>query len=105
MSEKNQSRLLKPKMDLQRGIPRTCDCGAATIVLTSGTIKNPGRRFYRCGANSGQNHVFKWLDEAHDEEFVVVANKLATIEQDLAAIKAELDDMKKDITEIIKIIE
>ncbi|CAG7901415.1 unnamed protein product [Brassica rapa] len=74
-------------MDLQRGIPRTCDCGAATIVLTSGTIKNPGRRFYRCGANSGQNHVFKWLDE------------------DLAAIKAELDDMKKDITEIIKIIE
>ena len=92
-------------MDLQRGIPRTCDCGAATIVLTSGTIKNPGRRFYRRGANSGQNHVFKWLDEAHDEEFVVVANKLATIEQDLAAIKAELDDMKKDITEIIKIIE
>ncbi|CAG7888876.1 unnamed protein product [Brassica rapa] len=74
-------------MDLQRGIPRTCDCGAATIVLTSGTIKNPGRRFYRCGTNS------------------VVANKLATIEQDLAAIKAELDDMKKDITEIIKIIE
>ncbi|CAG7906448.1 unnamed protein product [Brassica rapa] len=74
-------------MDLQRGIPRTCDCGAATIVLTSGTIKNPGRRFYRCGANS------------------VVANKLATIEQDLAAIKAELDDVKKDITEIIKIIE
>ncbi|KAF3589925.1 hypothetical protein Bca4012_043597 [Brassica carinata] len=80
-------------MDLRRGIPRTCDYGAATIVLTSGTVRNPRRRFYRCGANSGQNHVFKWLDEAHDEEFVVVGNKLATIEQDLTDIKADLDDM------------
>ncbi|KAG5414855.1 hypothetical protein IGI04_002422, partial [Brassica rapa subsp. trilocularis] len=104
-AEKMKCLMFPVVMDLQCGIPRTCDCGAATIVLTSGTIKNPGRRFYRCGANSGQNHVFKWLDEAHDEEFVVVANKLATIEQDLAAIKAELDDMKKDIIEIIRIIE
>ncbi|KAH0901533.1 hypothetical protein HID58_041036 [Brassica napus] len=79
-------------MDLGRGIPRWCDCGAATVVL-----KNPGRRFYRCGEISGENHVFKWLDEAHDEEFVVVANKLATMEQDLADIKADLADMKNDI--------
>ncbi|KAF2603652.1 hypothetical protein F2Q70_00027453 [Brassica cretica] len=88
-------------MDLGRGIPRRCDCGAGTVVLMSNTARNPGRRFYRCGAISGENHVFKWLDEAHDEEFVVVANKLATMEQDLADIKADLADMKNDISGII----
>ena len=92
-------------MDLGRGIPKRCDCGAATVVLTSNTARNPGRRFYRCGAISGENHVFKWLDEAHDEEFVVVANKLATMEQDLADIKADLADMKNDISEIVALIE
>ena len=54
-------------MDLGRGIPRRCECGAATIMLKSNTTRNPGRMFYRCGAISGHNHVFKWLDEAHDE--------------------------------------
>ncbi|KAG2285637.1 hypothetical protein Bca52824_045241 [Brassica carinata] len=92
-------------MDLGRGIPRRCDCGAATVVLTSNTARNPGRRFYRCGAILGENHVFKWLDEAHDEEFVVVANKLATMEQDLADIKADLADMMNDISEIVALIE
>ncbi|RID76582.1 hypothetical protein BRARA_B03547 [Brassica rapa] len=92
-------------MDLGRGIPRRCDCGAATIVLTSSTARNPGRRFYRCGAISGQNHVFKWVDEAHEEEFVVMANKLATMEQDLADIKSDLADMKNDISEIVALIE
>ncbi|KAG2256496.1 hypothetical protein Bca52824_075790 [Brassica carinata] len=79
--------------------------GAATVVLMSNTSRNPGRWFYRCGAISGENHVFKWLDEAHDEEFVVVANKLATMEQDLADIKADLADMKNDINEIVALIE
>ncbi|KAF2558139.1 hypothetical protein F2Q68_00017226 [Brassica cretica] len=92
-------------MDLGRGIPRRCDCGAATVVLKSNTARNLGRRFYRCGAISGENHVFKWLDEAHDEEFVVVANKQATMEQDLADIKADLADMKNDISEIVALIE
>ena len=70
-------------MDIGRGIPRRCDCVSSTVVLTSNTVRNPRRRFYRCGAILGENHVFKLLDEAHNEEFVVVANKLATMEQDL----------------------
>nr|VDD45434.1 unnamed protein product [Brassica oleracea] len=74
-------------MDLGRGIPRRCDCGAATVVLTSNTARNPGRRFYRYGAIS------------------VVANKLAMMEQDLADIKADLADMKNDISEIVALIE
>lgn len=92
-------------MDLGRGIPRRCECGAATVVLKSGTSKNPGRMFYRCGVIMGQNHVFKWLDEAHDEEFEIVTNKLVMIEQDLADIKSDLADLKKDMSEIIGIIE
>ena len=54
-------------MDLGRGIPRRCECGAATIMLKSNTTRNLGRMFYRCGAISGHNDVFKWLDETHDE--------------------------------------
>nr|VDD35733.1 unnamed protein product [Brassica oleracea] len=77
-------------MDLGRGIPRRCDCGAATVVLTSHTARNPGRRFYRCGAILGKPFV---------------ANKLATMEQDLADIKADLADMKNDISEIVALIE
>ncbi|KAF2584362.1 hypothetical protein F2Q70_00034712 [Brassica cretica] len=92
-------------MDLGRGIPRRCECGAATIMLKSNTARNPGRMFYRCGAISGHNHVFKWLDEAHDEEFGVIGNKMAMIEQDLADIKSDLADLKKDMAEIIGIIE
>lgn len=92
-------------MDPGNGIPRRCDCGAATVVLRSNTARNPGRFFYRCGAISGQNHVFKWLDEAHDEELGIVTNKLVVIEQDLADIKSELADLKKDMSELIGIIE
>ncbi|KAG5382942.1 hypothetical protein IGI04_034412 [Brassica rapa subsp. trilocularis] len=60
---------------------RRCDCGAAIIVLIimSNTARNPERRFYRCGANSGQNHIWH--------------------------IKSDLADMKKDISEIVGLIE
>nr|VDD25366.1 unnamed protein product [Brassica oleracea] len=32
-------------MDLGRGILRRCDCGAATVVLTSNTARNPEEGF------------------------------------------------------------
>ncbi|XP_020587177.1 uncharacterized protein LOC110029289 [Phalaenopsis equestris] len=43
-----------------------CPCGyGACIVLTSRTVKNPGRDFYRCpGKQSEQCAFFKWCDEA-----------------------------------------
>ncbi|KAH0467416.1 hypothetical protein IEQ34_004654 [Dendrobium chrysotoxum] len=43
-----------------------CPCGhGACIVLTSRTVKNPGRDFYRCpGKQSDQCGFFKWCDEA-----------------------------------------
>ncbi|KAF3565606.1 hypothetical protein DY000_02013780 [Brassica cretica] len=92
-------------MDLGPGIPRNCQCGALTIVLTSGTSRNPGRKFYRCGAISGPNHVFKWLDEAHLEEFDVLASKQTMIINDLAQIKKDIVELKNDMGEIVEVIE
>lgn len=92
-------------MDLGPGIPRNCQCGASTIVLTSGTSRNPGRKFYRCGAVSGPNHGFKWLDEAHLEEFDVLASKQTMIINDLAEIKRDIVELKNDTREVIEVIE
>uniref|UniRef100_A0A1J3DCW3 GRF-type domain-containing protein n=1 Tax=Noccaea caerulescens TaxID=107243 RepID=A0A1J3DCW3_NOCCA len=92
-------------MEMSPGIPRKCQCGALTIVLESTTKQNPGRKFYRCGAIWGPNHVFKWLDEAHLEEFDVLAQNQSMIEKYLAEIKKDLADMKQDMSEIIEVIE
>ncbi|KAF3585290.1 hypothetical protein F2Q69_00028380 [Brassica cretica] len=92
-------------MDLAPGIPRNCQCGAASTVLTSTTSRNPGRKFYRCGAISGPNHLFKWVDEAHLEEFDVLASRQAMMLNDLAEIKQDIVDLKNDMREIIEVIE
>ncbi|KAG2247106.1 hypothetical protein Bca4012_089926 [Brassica carinata] len=92
-------------MENVHGIPRQCHCGSQTIVLTSKTKKNPGRRFFRCGTTSGTGHVFKWVDEANSEELGLLADKQATFELDLIQLKQELIDMKKDISEIVEVLE
>ncbi|KAG2271042.1 hypothetical protein Bca52824_065597 [Brassica carinata] len=92
-------------MDLGPGIPHNCQCGALTIVLTSGTSRNPGRKFYRCGAILGPNHVFKWFDEAQFEEFDVLASKQTMIINDLAQINKDIVELKNDLGEIIEVIE
>ncbi|KAF3559283.1 hypothetical protein F2Q69_00011794 [Brassica cretica] len=91
-------------MELGPGIPRRCPCGAFTVVLTSKTKENPGRRFYRCGVVFGENHVFKWADDAHLEEIEAMAAKQSVMEQDLIKIKEQLLEMKKDITEIVEVV-
>ncbi|CAF2098643.1 unnamed protein product [Brassica rapa] len=70
-------------MEVGPGIPRRCPCGAATVVLTSKTKENPGRRFYRC------------------EEIESLAVKHSVVENELVEIKEQLVDIKKDITEIV----
>lgn len=92
-------------MDIGPGIPRNCQCGAAIIVLTSKTSRNPGRKFYRCGAISGPNHLFKWVDEAHLEEFDVLASRQAMMLNDLAEIKQDIVDLKNDMRELIEVVE
>ncbi|KAL0724377.1 hypothetical protein Bca4012_038976 [Brassica carinata] len=91
-------------MELGPGIPRRCPCGALTVVLTSKTKVNPGRRFYRCGVVSGENHVFKWADEALVEEIEALSVKQSTMENDLIEIKEHLIDIKNDITEIVQVV-
>ncbi|RID79011.1 hypothetical protein BRARA_A01785 [Brassica rapa] len=92
-------------MEMAPGIPRNCQCGALSIVLTSTTSRNPGRKFYRCGAISGPNHLFKWVDEAQLEEFGVLASKQEAMINDLAEIKQEIVDLKNDMREVIELIE
>ncbi|KAL0846618.1 hypothetical protein Bca101_019864 [Brassica carinata] len=66
-------------MDIGPGIPRRCLCGALTVLLTSKTKENPGRRFYRCGVVFGDNHVFKWADDAYLEELELIAEKQSSM--------------------------
>lgn len=44
---------------------KACPCGAGScLVLTSNTVKNPGRKFYRCPAKveNGGCNFFEWCD-------------------------------------------
>ena len=91
-------------MELGPGIPRRCPCGAVTIILTSKTKENPGYRFYRCGAVFGENHVFKWVDDAHLEELEAMADKQSILEKELGEIKEEVLEIKKDISEIVAVV-
>ncbi|KAG2310899.1 hypothetical protein Bca52824_022456 [Brassica carinata] len=92
-------------MENVAGILRHCHCGSPTIVLTSRTQDNPGRRFFRCGTTSGPGHVFKWVDEANSEELGLLADKQAMLEQDLIQLKQDLLDLKKDISEIVDVLQ
>ncbi|WOH00903.1 hypothetical protein DCAR_0520279 [Daucus carota subsp. sativus] len=40
---------------------RTCFCGRRARICTSWTLKNPGRRFYKCGMEGC--HFFEWFEE------------------------------------------
>ncbi|KAF8105789.1 hypothetical protein N665_0155s0010 [Sinapis alba] len=90
--------------EIAHGIPSRCPCGALTIVLTSKTKENSRRRFYRCGAVFGENHMFKWADEAHQEEIQGIAEKMSSMEKDLIEMKENILEIKKDITEIVKVV-
>ncbi|KAG2289061.1 hypothetical protein Bca52824_048665 [Brassica carinata] len=76
-----------------------------TIVLTSRTQENPGRRFFRYGTTSGPGHLFKWVDEANSEELGLLADRQAMLEQDLAQLKQDVLDLKTDISEILDVLE
>ncbi|KAF5456940.1 hypothetical protein F2P56_021088 [Juglans regia] len=46
-----------------------CRCGHDCLVLTSGTERNPGRKFYTCpGVNGSKCRFFKWCDEVKNGE-------------------------------------
>lgn len=49
--------------------------------------------------------MFKWLDEAHNEELGILGRQQAMMTKDLAEIKTEIGELKKDIGEIIEVLE
>ncbi|KAJ1428680.1 Zinc finger, GRF-type [Sesbania bispinosa] len=44
---------------------RLCGCCDEIVTLTSGSVENPRRKFYRCPnwKNKGSCNFFQWLDE------------------------------------------
>lgn len=92
-------------MELGPGIPRRCQCGATTIALVSKTRENPGRKFFRCGVVFGENHVFKWADDAIIKDIEVINGKLAAMEEVMIGLKEELTDLKKDMSEIVALLD
>ncbi|KAJ1395292.1 Zinc finger, GRF-type [Sesbania bispinosa] len=44
---------------------RLCGCGDEIVTWTFGSVKNPGRKFYRCPnwKNKDSRQFFQWVDE------------------------------------------
>ncbi|CDY67939.1 BnaCnng57060D [Brassica napus] len=70
MSSVNSSSGSRDGITKQRGIPTRCNCGEATALFTSKTVKNPGRLFHSCpmGSEKDKTHLFKWTDRPVVEE-------------------------------------
>ncbi|XP_024010569.1 uncharacterized protein At4g04775-like [Eutrema salsugineum] len=63
------------------GIPsKCCFCGSLTVIMTSHTTINPGRRFYTCSNSLEGVHVWKWWDEAISEEVIDLKEDLKSLE-------------------------
>ncbi|CAN1149676.1 hypothetical protein LINPERPRIM_LOCUS38714 [Linum perenne] len=85
---------------------RRCVCGAEVVLLTSWTVENPRRRFFRCGSMtkgsvSRTRHYFAWFDDPIPFRAKVVINgllrKLETMENtiDGESIDGEEVDSKQ----------
>ncbi|KAF8046342.1 hypothetical protein N665_3828s0001 [Sinapis alba] len=90
------------------GIPRNCRCGAKSKILTSESVKNPGRLFYRCpyGSKENKNHLFKWTDIAMNVQVDVGDMKavVAGCEKEISELKDVVSSMEKEITELKQVI-
>ncbi|KAF8091031.1 hypothetical protein N665_0458s0031 [Sinapis alba] len=93
----------------ERGMPKSCRCGEASTIKTSGTAKNPGRLFHCCpnGSEGDKFHLFKWTDECMVEEIDDLKTMLSDEKEDMLELRAtvsgfekELEDMKKMIMEL-----
>ena len=92
-------------METVQGIPMHCHCGYNTIVLTSKTRQIQEEGFFCCETSASPGHLFKWVDEANSEELALLKDKQVRLDQDLLQLKQELLDMKKDIGEILQVLE
>ncbi|XP_018467536.1 uncharacterized protein At1g43920, Chloroplastic-like [Raphanus sativus] len=77
---------------MNRGFPSNCGCGAGITTFTSGTQENPGRPFFRCETR-GEDHLFKWVEEAMLEEVEDVLPKVEVHGTEIAKMKAEIEEL------------
>ncbi|CAA7023908.1 unnamed protein product [Microthlaspi erraticum] len=89
------------------GVPKTCPCGEQIMELISKSNNNPYRRYYRCGYAvarklANDNHMFKWVDEAHLEEIEALKTKNVRLEEKLEAIAAERTEFERIVFENVQ---
>ncbi|KAJ1393610.1 Zinc finger, GRF-type [Sesbania bispinosa] len=79
---------------------RMCECGLAPLVLTSNSLKNPGRRFLRCpNWKNTQNRFFQWVDDFCSDDEVnnmkAIPNRCARCDDVAYALKLNVREMQK----------
>nr|XP_017245956.1 PREDICTED: ERI1 exoribonuclease 2-like [Daucus carota subsp. sativus] len=77
----------------------TCFCGRRARICTSWTLKNPGRRFYKCASAKGMEgcHFFEWFEEDFSPKVSEVITHLNQrrifLEEKLELVEANLSEM------------
>ncbi|KAF8105230.1 hypothetical protein N665_0161s0029 [Sinapis alba] len=77
---------------MNRGFPSNCGCGGRITKFTSSTQDNPGRPFFR-SETRGEDHLFKWVEEAMLEELEDALPKIEVHESEITKIKTEIEDL------------
>ncbi|KAL0885214.1 hypothetical protein Bca101_009196 [Brassica carinata] len=83
-----------------RGVPTECWCGNGITTYVSKTRKNPNRRFFRCNIaveRKGEYHLFKWVDEACNEEILLEEARQRTLLQEFEGLTMPLTDTPDEV--------
>ncbi|XP_024013967.1 uncharacterized protein At4g04775-like [Eutrema salsugineum] len=86
------------------GVPKRCWCNEKIVARISKSEANPYRRYYRCAFAATQklsndNHVFKWVDEALQNEIETLSFRAARIEEELKEISRSGMEIEKMVYE------
>ncbi|KAL0802803.1 hypothetical protein Bca101_057979 [Brassica carinata] len=89
--------------DADDGIPTRCYCGAAPVVATAYTRKDPGRRYFTCeNLDDGDCHVWKWWDLAVMEELSDFQRQLRELKDHGNKSEQKLKYLEKTVGELSK---
>ncbi|KAL1225563.1 hypothetical protein V5N11_019299 [Cardamine amara subsp. amara] len=69
-SDSDQNLDIDTLEDGNYGVPSRCFCGHFVKLEVSTTVENLGQKYYKCqlSEDDGRHHLFKWWDEAVEEE-------------------------------------
>ncbi|XP_056849785.1 uncharacterized protein LOC130499586 [Raphanus sativus] len=86
-----------------RGIPTHCRCGERVRLLTSNTMKNPGRLFHSCpyGDENNRFHLFKWADGSALEEIEDMQMKICGLEKASSSLVKDNESLNSEIEILI----